>query len=101
MRRNKGVRRSSPPAPTVARPWVDLAHWVVRVYFVVEPVEVNLVCPDTGLVVYTTPTRNVDGDRSTWAACRRAKAWLHRNGFVYNPVDHGRYSRVKEGVLHG
>lgn len=85
--------------PTVARPWVDLPDWVRRVDKHIDDNEVNVVCQDTGLVVYTTPSYAWGGQHSRVAAAHRMIKWLARHGFKYNAADHGYYTRTTDSVI--
>lgn len=79
---------------TVAHPWVDLPASTARLRVYTEEHEVNLVCQDTGLVVYTTPCYTWAGERrSVPAAQLRASRWLHRHGFRLNLSDRGYFTR--------
>lgn len=89
-----------PKRVTVKSPWVDLADWVRRLAFDNDNDEVNLVCQDTGVVVYCTPTYAWGGNRySIPAAEARAKRWLKRHGFTQNLSDHGYFTRTTDSVI--
>lgn len=83
---------------SVAHPWVDLPHTVTRVKLHHDEVhqrELNVVCQDTGMVVYTTPHQTFGGydHGGVQAATRRAERFLHRHGFRYDIADHGLWKR--------
>lgn len=88
--------------PTVDNPWVDLPDWVGRLKMSIDDNEVNLICQNTGLVVYTTPsyawgnriaTGSITRVKSPGAAKQRALNWMRRHGFRINLVDHNFYTR--------
>jgi hypothetical protein len=86
--------------PTVARPWTDLSDWVRRVSVTTGPKEVDVVCQDTGVVVYTTPSYTWGGQHSERAATFRAIQWMRRHGFRQNFADHGYFTRVIDPGRH-
>lgn len=87
----------------VTRTYVSLPFYVKRVSLRIDLAEVNVVCEDTGEVVYCTPVgyrvwpsralRTSPWQTAVGAARLRAEQWLKAHRFAYDPCDRGYYTR--------
>ncbi len=92
----RGVVHPTAGQPYVCRPIPDFVkrlefHDSAR--FADNEMELSWIDPDTGMVVYTTVNRKLDGTPSRGAALNRALNWARRHGFHHDPVDHGYFTR--------
>ena len=89
------MKRSRSYPPTVALPHTDLPAFVRRVTFMPDSThshELNVVCQDTGIVVYCTPHQTWCGQHQpatstvagVKAAFGRAEGFLRRHHFRWN-----------------